>query len=75
MTKRPTEKQLACMCQAKEDGGVLELGGVNGRKINGHVWGTCIQRGWLAIEHWVEPYAPFIALKLTDEGRAILAHL
>lgn len=73
MMKQPTEKQIACLRQALEDGDALEIGGMEGRKINRRVWGACIERGWLDVDHWVEPYAPFIALKLTDDGRAILS--
>lgn len=69
---KPTIKQLKYLQTAKDDGGILEIGGIDGRKINMRVWANCVQNNWLEVQHAPMPYEFYWSLRLTQSGSALL---
>ena len=68
-----TEKQLALLRMTASDG-LLEVSGVDGRKVHGSTLRSCVERGWLVrdarYQTWAGPYNQPTAYSLTDSGAA-----
>lgn len=76
MGNRPTQKQMEILRLVVADGGLLQVGGLDGRKVSRRALNNCLDCGLLERSkrwHWTHSvYADHFAYELTDAGRAAL---